>query len=174
MDKKIKSYYISFVVISTALLLTYSGTTQFPDATAQNVTTAANQTGATAANQTAAPGQNQTASPFGNLTTAWLDPLRGSFSSVRESLHSNDTLGAYESLGLADIQLFAIVSDPATGTQVTTLEEQFSPLNDRIGSAQDALRANDVNKALDELNAIDLELLRLNQQLPPGEPEEEE
>ena len=171
MDKKIRSCYVSFVVISTALLLTYGSTTQFPDATAQNVTTAANQTGATAANQTAALGQNQTTGPFGNLTTAWLDPLRESFSSARESIHANDILGAYESLGFADIQLFAIVSDPATATQMDTLVQEFRPLSDRISSAQDALLANDVNTALDELNAVDLELLRLNQQLPPGEPE---
>lgn len=165
---------MSFVVISAALLSTYGGTTQFPDATAQNVTTAANQTGATAANQTAALGQNQTTGPFGNLTMAWLDPLRESFSSARASIHANDTLGAYESLGFADMQLFAIVSDPGTATQMNTLVQEFRPLSDRIGSAQDALLANDVNKALDELNAVDLELLSLNQQLPPGEPEVEE
>ena len=52
-----------------------------------------------------------------------------------------------------------------------TLVQEFRPLSDRISSAQDALLANDVNTALDELNAVDLELLRLNQQLPPGEPE---
>ena len=44
---------------------------------------------------------------------------------------------------------------------------------DRITSAQGTLQNNDKSKALNELNTIDIELFKLNQQLPPGQPEEE-
>jgi hypothetical protein len=170
MDKKTKNYYLFFVVISTALLLTYGGMAQFPDATAQNVTTAANQTGA---NQTAAPAQNQTTSPFGNLTSAWLDPVRENLQSARGSLHDNDTLSAYSLLSMADIQLLSVAGDPTLGVEKTTLLQKFKPLSDGIDSAQAAIRTDDINGALNALNTLDLEFLKLNQQLPPAQPEEE-
>jgi hypothetical protein len=173
MGKKTKSYYLFFVVISTALLLTYGGMAQFPDATAQNATTAANQTGAESANQTAAPAQNQTTSPFGNLTSAWLDSVRENLQSARGSLHDNDTLSAYSLLSMADIQLLSIASDPTLGVEKSTLLQKFKPLSDGIDVAQAAIQTDDINGALSGLNNVDLELLKLNQQLPPAQPEEE-
>jgi hypothetical protein len=175
MNRKIKGYFMTlpFVVILAVLITTYGSTMEFQDAIAQNVTTTTNQTGAATANQTAASGQNQTTGPFGNLTSAWLDPVRESLQSARDTLHENDTIGTYSSLGSADIQLFAIASDPASGAEITTLLQEFKPLADGIDSVQGALQNNDRSKALDELNTVDVELLKLNQQLPPGQPEEE-
>ena len=57
---------------------------------------------------------------------------------------------------------------------MTTLLQEFKPVADRITSAQGTLQNNDKRKALNELNTIDIELFKLNQQLPPGQPEEEE
>jgi hypothetical protein len=165
MDKITKSYYLFFVFISTGLLLTYGGMAQFPHATAQNVTTAAN--------QTAAPAQNQTTSPFGNLTSAWLDPVRENLQSARGSLHDNDTLSAYSLLSMADIQLLSTASDPTLGVEKSTLLQKFKPLSDGIDAAQAAIKTDDINGALNGLNNVDLELLKLNQQLPPALPEEE-
>lgn len=164
---------LSFVVISIAFLATYGGMAQLPDATAQNVTTAANQTGAESANQTAAAAQNQTTSPLGNLTSAWLDPVRENLESARGSLQDNDTLSAYSLLSMADIQLFSIAGDPTLGVEKTTLLQKFKPLSDGIDSAQAALQTDDINGALNGLNTLDLEFLKLNQQLPPAQPEEE-
>jgi hypothetical protein len=48
---------------------------------------------------------------------------------------------------------------------MTTFLQEFKPVADRITSAQGALQNNDKSKAL--------ELFKLNQQLPPGQPEEE-
>jgi hypothetical protein len=175
MNEKLEKCYmvLSFVLISTASLATYGGMAQLPDATAQNVTTAANQTGAELANQTAAPAQNQITSPFGNLTSAWLDPVRENLQSARGSLQVNDTLSAYSLLSMADIQLLAIASDPAIGVEKTTLMQKFKPLSDGIDSAQAAIQSDDINGALNGLNTLDLEFFKLNQQLPPAQAEEE-
>jgi hypothetical protein len=48
------------------------------------------------------------------------------------------------------------------------------PLQDSIDSTRDALRNNDTVKALQQLNTADVELLKITQQLPPGEQEGEE
>jgi hypothetical protein len=56
---------------------------------------------------------------------------------------------------------------------MTTLLQEFKPVANRITSAQGALQNYDKSKALDELNTIDIELFKLNQQLPPGQPVEE-
>jgi hypothetical protein len=52
-----------------------------------------------------------------------------------------------------------IASDPASGAEMTTLLQEFKPVADRITSAQGELQNNE-SKALDELNTIDIELLK--------------
>jgi hypothetical protein len=51
--------------------------------------------------------------------------------------------------------------------------QQFKPLQDSIDSTRDALRNNDTAKALQQLNTADTGLLKITQQLPPEEQEEE-
>jgi hypothetical protein len=160
---------VSLVVISTVLVATSVGVTQFNDVLAQNATTTANQTGTAMANQTAAaPMQNQTTSELGNLTSAWFETVESDISAVRDAVHSKDLFGAYSTLGHAESTLFAIAIDPNTGAQMTTLLEKFKPLNDRLSAAKATLLTNDTAKALEEINTADTELLKLNQQLPPG------
>jgi hypothetical protein len=165
MNIREKNFGTLFLVgVSTIAALTLVGLTQF-NVLAQNATTTANQTGVAATNQT---------SEFGNWTSSWFDPVADSLAEARNALHANDPISAYSWLGSADIQLFAIVSDPATGAQMSTLIEQIRPMTDRIAGAQNELVNNDISKALAELNEADVEILRLIQQLPEGEPEEGE
>jgi hypothetical protein len=164
MNTKIKGYLTiaSLVIIPTVLLTTLGVMTQFRDAVAQNATAATNQTGA----------QNATAAtPFGNLTSSWFDSVRENLAAAREALFQNDTVGTYSTLGYADIQLFAIANDPNAGSPAATLMQELKPVADRIAAAQDELQNNDANKANEELNIADLEMFKLNQQLPP-EPSE--
>ncbi|HEU4822033.1 MAG TPA: hypothetical protein VFS97_01270, partial [Nitrososphaeraceae archaeon] len=52
--------------------------------------------------------------------------------------------------------------------------QQFKPLQDSIDSTRDVLRNNDTVKALQQLDTADVELLKITQQLTPGEEEGEE
>ena len=147
---------VSIVIIPVVLLTSLGVMTQIRDAIAQNATAATNQTGAVAA------------TPLGNLTSPWFDSVRGNLAGAREALFQNDTVGAYATLGNADVQLFAIASDPNTGSSAAILLQELKPVADRIGAALDELQNNDADKANNEINNADLEMFKLNQRLPPA------
>ena len=150
------------VVVATILATTTIAATQIQLPLLQQEVVAQNAT--TATNQTAAPPTNQTAAPPTNLTSSDIDPVRDSLITARESLRDGDTTAAYSAVDSADTVLFGLANDHG---------EQFKPLQDSIDNTRDALRNNDNAKAIQQLNTADVELLKITQQLPPGEEEEE-
>jgi hypothetical protein len=73
----------------------------------------------------------------------------------------------------AELELFGLASDQGEQNMEAVMQ-QFKPLQGSIDSTRDALRSNDTAKALQQLNTSDVELLKITQQLPPGEQEGEE
>jgi hypothetical protein len=69
--------------------------------------------------------------------------------------------------------LFGLANDQGE-QNMKALMQQFKPLQDSIDSTRDALSNNDTVKALQQLDTADVELLKISQQLPPGEEEGEE
>ena len=134
------------------------------EAVAQNATT----TNQTAANQTQGGG-----AAIAGLTQADFGPVTDSLNTARESLQNNDTTAAYSAVNSAELELFGLANEQGE-QNMKVLMQQFKPLQDSIDSTRDALRNNDTTKALQQLNTAELELLKITQQLPPGEEEEEE
>src|SRR5215208_8374465 len=164
------------IVAAATILATSMGATQIlllsllqQEAVAQNATTTTNQT---AGNQTQGGGAAATRAAIGNLTQADIGSLRDNLNTARESLQTNDTTAAYDAINSADNELFGLANDQGE-QNMKALMQQFKPLQDSIDSTRDALRNNDTAKALQQLNTADTGLLKITQQLPPEEQEEE-
>jgi hypothetical protein len=84
---------------------------------------------------------------------------------IQLPLLQQEVVAAYNAVDSADNELFGLANGQG---------EQFKPLQDTIDSARDALRNNDAAKALQQLDTAEVELLKITQQLPPGEEEGEE
>jgi hypothetical protein len=69
-------------------------------------------------------------------------------------------------------ELFGLANDQGE-QNMKALMQHFKPIQDSIDGTRDALRDNDAAKALQQLNTADVELLKITQQLTPGEQEEE-
>jgi hypothetical protein len=165
------------IVAAATILATSMGATQIlllsllqQEAVAQNATTTTNQT---AGNQTQGGGAAATRAAIGNLTQADFGSLRDNLNTARESLQTNDTTAAYDAINSADNELFGLANDQGE-QNMKALMQQFKPLQDSIDSTRDALSNNDTVKALQQLDTADVELLKISQQLPPGEEEGEE
>jgi hypothetical protein len=87
-------------------------------------------------------------------------------------VQTNDTTAAYDAVSSADSELFGLANDQGE-QNMKALMQQFKPLQDSIDRTRDALRNNDTAKALQQLNTADTGLLKITQQLPPEEQEEE-
>jgi hypothetical protein len=164
------------IVAAATILATTMAATQIllpsllqQEAVAQNATTTTNQT---AGNQTQG-GAAATRAAIGNLTQADFGSLRDNLNTARESLQTNDTTIAYNAINSADNELFGLANDQGE-QNMKALMQQFKPLQDSIDSTRDALSNNDTVKALQQLDTADVELLKISQQLPPGEEEGEE
>jgi hypothetical protein len=137
---------------------------------AQNATTTTtNQTGG---NQTQGGGAAARA-VMGNLTQADFGSFRDNLNTARESLQTNDTTAAYGAVNSADNTLFGLANDQGE-QNLKAVMQQFKPLQNSIDGTRDALSNNDTAKALQQINAADVELLKITQKLPPGEEEGEE
>jgi hypothetical protein len=165
------------IVAAATILATTMAATQIllpsllqQEAVAQNATTTTNQT---AGNQTQGGGAAATRAAIGNLTQADFGSLRDNLNTARESLQTNDTTAAYDAINSADNELFGLANDQGE-QNMKALMQQFKPLQDSIDSTRDALSNNDTVKALQQLDTADVELLKITQQLPPGEEEGEE
>jgi hypothetical protein len=165
------------IVAAATILATTMAATQIllpsllqQEAVAQNATTTTNQT---AGNQTQGGGAAATRAAIGNLTQADFGSLRDNLNTARESLQTNDTTAAYDAINSADNELFGLANDQGE-QNMKALMQQFKPLQDSIDSTRDALSNNDTVKALQQLDTADVELLKISQQLPPGEEEGEE
>lgn len=168
---------IAIVVVATVLATTMTATQILlppllqQEAVAQNATTTTNQT---AGNQTQGGGAAATArAAIGNLTQADFGPVTDNLNTARESLQTNDTTAAYDAVNSAESELFGLANDQGEQNMKAVMQ-QFKPLQDSIDSIRDTLRNNDTAKALQQLNTADVELLKITQQLPPGEEEGEE
>jgi len=139
------------------------------EAAAQNATTTTNQTGG---NQTQGGGA-ATRAVMGNLTQADFGSFRDNLNTARESLQTNDTTAAYGAVNSADNTLFGLANDQGE-QNLKAVMQQFKPLQNSIDGTRDALSNNDTAKALQQINAADVELLKITQKLPPGEEEGEE
>jgi hypothetical protein len=166
------------IVAAATILATSMGATQIllpsllqQEAVAQNATTTT--TNQTAGNQTQGGGTAATRAAIGNLTQADFGSLRDNLNTARESLQTNDTTAAYDAINSADNELFGLANDQGE-QNMKALMQQFKPLQDSIDSTRDALSNNDTVKALQQLDTADVELLKISQQLPPGEEEGEE
>jgi phosphoenolpyruvate-protein kinase (PTS system EI component) len=130
---------------------------------------AQNATNATGTNQTT----EATASQFGNLTAAGLDGVLSDLREARDSILDNDTGQAYNFLGFADNGLFGVAED--VGPQnMASFQQQLTPVRDAIQKVRDALVQNEIAKALEELNTVDVAILKVVQALPTEEEEEPE
>lgn len=127
---------------------------------------------ATATNQTAGNQTQGGGAAMGNLTQADFGPVRDSLNTAREALQTNDTTSAYGAVNTVGSELFGLANDQGE-QNMKALMQQFKPIQDSIDSTRDALRDNDAAKALQQLNTADVELLKITQQLAPGEQEEE-
>jgi hypothetical protein len=169
---------IAIVTAAATVLATTMAATQIvlppllqQEAVAQNATTTTtNQTGG---NQTQGGGAAATRAAMGNLTQADFGSLRDNLNTARESLQTNDTTAAYDAVNSAESELFGLASDQGEQNMKAVMQK-FMPLQDNIDSIRDTLRDNDTAKALQQLNTVDVELLKITQKLPPGEEGEEE
>ena len=166
---------LTAIVAATVLATTIAATqTLLPllqqEAVAQNATTTTNQT---AGNQTQGGGGAAGGAAMANLTQADFGPVTDNLNTARESLQTNDTTAAYDAVNSAGSGLFGLANDQGEQNMKAVLQ-QFKPLQDSIDSTRDALRNNDTAKTLQQLNTADVELLKITQQLPPGEQEGEE
>jgi len=169
---------IAIVAAATTVLATTMAATQIvlppllqQEAVAQNATTTT--TNQTAGNQTQGGGAAATRAAMGNLTQADFGSLRDNLNTARESLQTNDTTAAYDAVNSAESELFGLASDQGEQNMKAVMQK-FMPLQDNIDSIRDTLRDNDTAKALQQLNTVDVELLKITQKLPPGEEGEEE
>ena len=154
---------LAAIVLATTIAVTQILPPLQHEAVAQNAT-ATNQT---AGNQTQGGG-----AAMGNLTQADFGPVRDNLNTARESLQNNDTTSAYGAVNTVGSELFGLANDQGE-QNMKALMQQFKPIQDSIDSTRDALRDNDAAKALQQLNTADVELLKITQQLTPGEQEEE-
>jgi hypothetical protein len=161
---------VAAIVVVTTIAATQTLPLLQQEAVAQNATTTTNQT---AGNQTQGGGAAATRAAIGNLTQADFGSLRDNLNTARESLQTNDTTAAYDAINSADNELFGLANDQGE-QNMKALMQQFKPLQDSIDSTRDALSNNDTVKALQQLDTADVELLKITQQLPPGEEEGEE
>ena len=134
------------------------------DALAQNATTPTNQT---AGNATA-----PTTGGLGNLTNADFSEVRADLATVREALSNNDTTQAYSALNWAKNGLFELAN--GQGELKDRINQQFSTIRSSIDRAEEPLLKDDTAQALEGLNNVDVEILRITQNLPPGEEELED
>ncbi|HEX2068049.1 MAG TPA: hypothetical protein VHF08_05060 [Nitrososphaeraceae archaeon] len=138
----------------------------------------ANQTGETV---TSASMQNQTttnqtgggAAALANITQTDLESITEDLGQARQALQNNDTSGVLDELSSASEELFQVISGQFDPDHMTAIAEQFKPLQTHIDQARAAALKNDNTKTLEEINSADSELLKITQELPASEEEED-
>ncbi|MDF2768071.1 MAG: hypothetical protein K0S91_906 [Nitrososphaeraceae archaeon] len=139
----------------------------------------ANQTGGEAV--TAASMQNQTmsnqtgggAAALANLTQTDFESITEDLGQARQALQNNDTNGVLDELSSASEELFQVISGQFDPDHMAAITEQFKPLQTHIDQGRGAVLKNDHTKTLEEINSADSELLKITQELPSSEDEED-
>jgi hypothetical protein len=138
----------------------------------------ANQTGGESV--TAASMQNQTmsnqtgggAAALANLTQTDFESITEDLGQARQALQNNDTNGVLDELSSASEELFQVISGQFDPDHMAAITEQFKPLQTHIDQGRGAVLKNDHTKTLEEINYADSELLKITQELPSSEDEE--
>jgi hypothetical protein len=137
----------------------------------------ANQTGEAV---TAASMQNQTisnqtgrAAALANLTQTDFESITVDLADARQALQNNDTSGVLDELSSASEELFQVISGQFDPDHMAAITEQFKPLQTHIDQARADVLKNDHTKTLEEINSADSELLKITQELPSSEDEED-
>jgi hypothetical protein len=140
----------------------------------------ANQTGGEAV--TAASMQNQTmsnqtggggAAALANLTQTDFESITEDLGQARQALQNNDTNGVLDELSSASEELFQVISGQSDPDHMAAITEQFKSLQTHIDQGRGAELKNDHTKTLEEINSADSELLKITQELPSSEDEED-
>ena len=140
----------------------------------------ANRTGGEAV--TAASMQNQTmsnqtggggAAALANLTQTDFQSITEDLGQARQALQNNDTNGVLDELSSASEELFQVISGQSDPDHMAAITEQFKSLQTHIDQGRGAVLKNDHTKTLEEINSADSELLKITQELPSSEDEED-
>jgi hypothetical protein len=139
----------------------------------------ANQTGE--AVTAAAPMQNQTisnqtgrgAAALANLTQTDFESITEDLAEARQALQNNDTTGVLDELSSASEELFQVISGQSDPDHMAAITEQFKSLQTHMDQGRAAVLKNDHTKTLSEINSADSELLKITQELPSSEEEED-
>lgn len=174
-NKQKYSTILFAAVISSLLVLDTSigRTATFQGAVAQNNTTnttniISNQTNGIA-NQTGGG-----AAALANLTQTDFESITEDLAEARQALQNNDTSGVLDELSSASEELFQVISGQFDPDHMAAITEQFKPLQTHIDQGRGAVLKNDHTKTLEEINSADSELLKITQELPSSEDEEED
>lgn len=174
-NKQKYSTILFAAVISSLLVLDTSigRTATFQGAVAQNNTTnttniISNQTNGIA-NQTGGG-----AAALVNLTQTDFESITEDLGQAQQALQNNDTSGVLDELSSASEELFQVISGQFDPDHMAAITEQFKPLQTHIDEARGAALKNDHTKTLEEINSADSELLKITQELPASEEEEED
>jgi hypothetical protein len=177
-NKQKYSTILFAAVISSLLVLDTSigRTATFQGAVAQNNTTnttniISNQTNGIA-NQTGGGGGG--AAALANLTQTDFESITEDLGQAQQALQNNDTSGVLDELSSASEELFQVISGQFDPDHMAAITEQFKPLQTHIDEARGAALKNDHTKTLEEINSADSELLKITQELPASEEEEED
>lgn len=174
-NKQKYSTILFAAVISSLLVLDTSigRTATFQGAVAQNNSTnttniISNQTNGIA-NQTGGG-----AAALANLTQTDFESITEDLGQAQQALQNNDTSGVLDELSSASEELFQVISGQFDPDHMAAITEQFKPLQTHIDEARGAALKNDHTKTLEEINSADSELLKITQELPSSEDEEED
>jgi hypothetical protein len=191
MNRNKQKYPVIFfaVVISSLLVMAASigVTITFQGATAQqqntinttNITSnqtsgIANQTGSTDAMQNQSMANQTGGDPaLANLTQSDFESVTEDLGEARQALQNNDTNGVLDELNSASGELFQVISGQFDPAQMEAMTEQFRPLQTHIDQAQEAILKNDITETLEEINSANSELLKITQELPPSEEQDD-
>jgi hypothetical protein len=176
-NKQKYSIILFAAVISSSLVFATSigRTATFQGAVAQQQNTTTNTT-SIISNQTNGIA-NQTgggAAVLANLTQTDFESITEDLAEAHQALQNNDTSGVLDELSSASEELFQVISGQFDPDHMAAITEQFKSLQTHIDQGRAAILKNDQTKTLEEINSADSELLKITQELPRSEEEEEE
>src|SRR5215203_954252 len=137
--------------------------------TGEAVTSAASMQNQTISNQT-----GRGAAALANLTQTDFESITEDLAEARQALQNNDTTGVLDELSSASEELFQVISGQSDPDHMAAITEQFKSLQTHMDQGRAAVLKNDHTKTLSEINSADSELLKITQELPSSEEEEED
>ena len=137
--------------------------------TGEAVTAAASMQNQTISNQT-----GRGAAALANLTQTDFESITEDLAEARQALQNNDTTRVLDELSSASEELFQVISGQSDPDHMAAITEQFKSLQTHMDQGRAAVLKNDHTKTLSEINSADSELLKITQELPSSEEEEED